>query len=336
MSGDAVSPFVGRYDELLRTLKPNYPLVLGPRTLTYGQLFDQVPRMATLFARLGMTYGDRIAIVSNRELAIIPIFLSLLRCGITAAVLNPRSSRHELAVVLAALEPSAIFADNEIIERAQLDGILNGGTYIIHIDDEKPQRSLFGNRSVSSTHSDSETLLRYPAMLQRLDPIAALPNDLPNSLVTHITFTSGTTSRPKGVELTHRAVFGSLANTDHVMGYDSGTRILKSVSDAYDIRVVAPRRRHLHAWSDNCASHPGYASRRAPTSGQHLLLSCHAPLRRSQPAVDDARAGSRPQGRFSHGGFPVCRLRRGAARFGSLGSLRKNIWDNDRQRLWLD
>ena len=59
-----------------------------------------------------------------------------------------------------------------------------------------------------------------------MEPADDLPDSLPDSTVAYILFTSGTTSRPKGVEITHRNLFAQMATFVRQYGYDPDCRLL--------------------------------------------------------------------------------------------------------------
>ena len=57
-------------------------------------------------------------------------------------------------------------------------------------------------------------------------PTKDLPRDLPESTVAYILFTSGTTSRPKGVEITHRSLAAQMETFVRHYGLDDRTRLV--------------------------------------------------------------------------------------------------------------
>lgn len=221
---EQLSAFPALYEEIRGRTKASKSFVAGRRTLTYGTLFDQVARSATLFGKLGLAPGDRAIIASDDDLATITLFLALVRTGVTAVILNPEATASELRALIDAADAKVLFMDPEIARRAGLVDRAGRGATVIEIDPAaaKP-KSILGRLSGGT---DAEGAPSFPALLEALDPAPALPDALPDSTAAYILFTSGTTSRPKGVEISHRNLFAQMATFRRQYGYDAGARLL--------------------------------------------------------------------------------------------------------------
>ena len=98
-------------------------------------------------------------------------------------------------------------------------GSANGPT-LIEVSEEE-RTSLFGRlRSGGTTGSG------YPALLKHLERRSDLPAEVPDSTVAYILFTSGTTSQPKGVEITHGNLFAQMATFVRHYGLSDKTNLL--------------------------------------------------------------------------------------------------------------
>ena len=59
-----------------------------------------------------------------------------------------------------------------------------------------------------------------------MGPTRELPTDVPEATLAYILFTSGTTSRPKGVEITHRNLAAQMETFVRQYGLDATSRLL--------------------------------------------------------------------------------------------------------------
>jgi long-chain acyl-CoA synthetase len=171
--------------------------------MTYGVAVDRIARITGLFRRLGLEPGMRVVLATHDDLAHASVFLALLQCGLTAVVLNPDARPSELSTLIGAADPRAVFADRALIERippAQLNALTaipfdpaNGSDFATWLGDEAP---------------------------------APGPGPVDSGSTAYILFTSGTTSRPKGVEISHGALFAQMTTFLRQYGFDGRTRLM--------------------------------------------------------------------------------------------------------------
>ncbi len=169
---------VALIDEPLQPAEP-----WGP--LTFAQLADRARAQAAGLDRLGIAPGERVAVVSHNSSRLLTSFFGVSGWGRILVPINFRLARAEVDYILGHSGASVLLVDPEVDEA--LAGI-------------GPER-----RYVLGTDSDAEL---YPG------GTAPVPWEADESATATINYTSGTTARPKGVQLTHRncwvnaAVFG--------------------------------------------------------------------------------------------------------------------------------
>ncbi len=170
-----------------------HPALVAPEeglVLTYTALRDQGEKLATTLQMLGLGRGDRIAMALPNGIEVITAFFGITAAAATAAPLNPAYTTEEFRFYLEDIEAKALIVPPGGGEHARLAA--PAGTVLI-------EASLTTNGRVGFAITGSSSLAR-----KRTDPT---PDDV--SLFLH---TSGTTSRPKGVPLSHANLLASAAN----------------------------------------------------------------------------------------------------------------------------
>jgi long-chain acyl-CoA synthetase len=229
-SGCTVSEVSSWFDRAERAVRPSKPFVVGPRPLTYGELCDRTRRLSRLFEEIGLRRDDRAVIATDDDSAAITIFLALLRNGVTAVVLDPQAARPELESLIRAADAKALFVDAAIVGRGGIATSKRADAALVPIDPDAAGGS-FLRRLTRALRAERPAAIEqaYPALLDALAPVARLPAEVPESTLAYILFTSGTTSQPKGVEITHRNLVAQMRTFIRQYSLDDGTRLLNAL-----------------------------------------------------------------------------------------------------------
>ena len=146
--------------------------------LTYAQLRDSAGRVASLLTSLGVTPGDRVGIMLPNVAAFPIAFYGALAAGATVVPMNPMLKNREIAYYLGDSGARVLLAWHETaVEAAK--GATGTGTQILEVD--QPDMG---------------------ALLAGIAPASAMVDHAAEDDAV-ILYTSGTTGRPKGAELTH-------------------------------------------------------------------------------------------------------------------------------------
>lgn len=169
-------------------------VVWEDQRLTFAEFFAQVDRLATqLRTRFGVRKGDRVAIAMRNQPAWLVAFVAAVASGAIVVPLNSWGQREEL---LHGLEDSG--SRVLLCDAARL-ALVEGDLEPLDL-----QAIAVGAPGQGRWVCDYEALLAEDVAL--LPPLVFQPDD---PLL--ILYTSGTTSKPKGVLSTHRAVCQALA-----------------------------------------------------------------------------------------------------------------------------
>ncbi|MGM0556446.1 MAG: class I adenylate-forming enzyme family protein [Myxococcota bacterium] len=151
----------------------------GDLELTWDEVRTRTRRLAARLLGLGISHGDRVAVLSHNRPEIIEVQLACARIGAIFTPINTRLSTSELTDVVELVEPGVIFHDGT--HTKQVDRLCKGLRRIDFDGD-----SSFGYAS----------LVELPTSIERPGHVGA---DDPAVMI----FTSGTTGTPLGAVLTH-------------------------------------------------------------------------------------------------------------------------------------
>ncbi len=148
----------------------------GVRRFTYRQFNERVNRLSNLFEKYGVQRGDRVAVLAENRIEYVEAAFAAAKSGAMLAALNWRLSADELDYCIDLAAPRFALVSPRHAERLT--------------PDHTERVLVFGDayeRALSEAGGDEP-------------PDVALPED---GLV--ILYTSGTTGRPKGAVISHRA-----------------------------------------------------------------------------------------------------------------------------------
>lgn len=178
------------------------------RTVTFRQLRRDAYNVALRLDDMGIGYGDRVAVLLPNCYEFIALYFGIALSGATAVPINNRVVEKELAGILSDAAPAALFL-NATIRNSEY------GSMVRRLAPELPNLRYY----VIDERSERADFLAFDeffAHLPDLDARIAQYKDpgLVEEDVALLAYTSGTTSHPKGVMITH----GGLVNTSYEGG----------------------------------------------------------------------------------------------------------------------
>ncbi len=151
----------------------------GLGSVTYGDLAHRAAAMAAGLDALGVGRGERVAMVSHNSARLLESFFGVTSWGRVLVPVNFRLSRDEVAYIIEHSGAKVLLVDPEVDEALA--------------DVTATHRFVLGK--------DSDTALQRP------DLAPSVWEDLDEDATATINYTSGTTARPKGVQITHRNIW---------------------------------------------------------------------------------------------------------------------------------
>jgi fatty-acyl-CoA synthase len=170
-------------------------LVYADRSWTYGELDAGVSRAAGHLLGLGLSPGDRVATVGANSDAYVLAFLGCARAGLVHVPINHALTGGELSYLLAQSGSRIALVDPELRETVEA----------VRADTALEQ--------VLTLHGGPDPVLAgwQDGVVPEID-IERSDTDLVQLL-----YTSGTTSKPKGAMMTHRALVHEYVSTVHAL-----------------------------------------------------------------------------------------------------------------------
>jgi fatty-acyl-CoA synthase len=185
--------------EFARRTRKLYPdreaVVDGVLRFTYREFFERCDRWSNALLALGVTPGDRVAYISTNTHAMLESFYAVPQIGAICVPVNYRLTPDDFVYLINHSGARVVCAHADFLEA--VDGIR----------DQLPNVTAFVALEGSKAGwFDYETLLTNASTTSH--PVRVNESDLIS-----INYTSGTTSRPKGVMITHRNAYLNVVGT---------------------------------------------------------------------------------------------------------------------------
>jgi fatty-acyl-CoA synthase len=161
-------------------------VVDGATRRTYGQFFDRCDRWSAALQALGVRRGDRVAYISPNTAAQLESYYAVPQIGAVLVPINFRLASEEFQYLITHSGATVVCADADYLEA---------------VDQIRP--ALTDVRYFVALTGDRDGWIDYEDLLAASIAEPERPAIDERDLLT-INYTSGTTSRPKGVMITHR------------------------------------------------------------------------------------------------------------------------------------
>jgi len=185
--------------EFARRTRKLYPereaVVDGELRLTYEQFFSRCDRWSAALQTLGVTQGDRVAYIAPNTHAQLESFYAVPQIGAVLVPINYRLTAGDFVYLINHSGSKIVCAHSD---------------YLDAIDEVRSQ--LHAVVAFVALEGGKQGWLDYETVLTNSPTEFTRPDIQENDLLT-INYTSGTTSRPKGVMITHRNAYINVVGT---------------------------------------------------------------------------------------------------------------------------
>ncbi|MEO6594939.1 MAG: MupA/Atu3671 family FMN-dependent luciferase-like monooxygenase, partial [Planctomycetota bacterium] len=194
-----------QFADVARRMPQRAALKVGKDSLTYGELLQDVERLAGWLRGRGVGVGDRVGICTQRGFGMVTAVLATLRCGAAYVPLDPSYPRERLQFMAGDAELAALVSDRQ---------------------------------SLPSAPTAACPRILLDADAEAIGTADVLSDDVvTGEELAYLIYTSGSTGRPKGVMVRHRNVTNFFVGMDRVLGTEPGVW-LAVTSLSFDISVL--------------------------------------------------------------------------------------------------
>ena len=199
MTNDLYPTLVGNLLSKRAELTPDRVALLDANSgtgYTYGELNARANRLAHAMLALGVTRGDRVAILAQNNIAYVDLLYGLAKIGAVLAPLNWRLTARELVYIAADSRPKVMICGPEY--SGVLAELCRGVDFPVILGLEGAQ--------VNGAQA-------YEALVAAADAAEPPRPPVGGEDICCLLYTSGTTGRPKGAMLPHRQIVWNCINT---------------------------------------------------------------------------------------------------------------------------
>ena len=177
-------------DRAVRIYPDKLAIVDGDRRYTYRKFNERVDRLSNALLDLGLRQGDRVCMLSPNSHFYLESFYAAAQTGIILVPLNYR----------------LVAADHEyILNHSGVTAVLVDWEYTAVVDEIRDQLPQVKHWIVAQDDGEpSEGWTSWNTLVEAASPEKPAMPEIGENDTFSINYTSGTTSRPKGVVMTHR------------------------------------------------------------------------------------------------------------------------------------
>ncbi|WP_102028148.1 long-chain-fatty-acid--CoA ligase [Salirhabdus sp. Marseille-P4669] len=169
------------------------------KEFTYQQFGERIDQLSKALRKAGIQEGDHVAVMLPNTHYMLECFYGIAQIGAAMVPLNYRLAAHDLEYIINHSDAKLLIVDAQFTN--PIEEISDKLTKI--------------NKYVVVAVDDQETSLQsedYEAFIENTSEVPLPEVEIDENQLLTVNYTSGTTSKPKGVMLTHRANYLNAAN----------------------------------------------------------------------------------------------------------------------------
>lgn len=231
----------------------------GANTYTYGDVASQIERFHILFEKCGINKGDKIALCARSSAEWCIAYFAIVTYDAVAVPLLADFLPQNVADLTRISDSRILLVDTPILNGLKRDGVLQqfesfeSFCGLVNIIGLKIEVDCLGSKSDMSSEIEKSFAARFP---RGVDPKRIDYTKSNLDAVAVISYTSGTSSSPKGVILPARAISANLEYARMKMAANPGDTILSILplahifGQAFDFIFPFSKGCHIYIFTD--------------------------------------------------------------------------------------
>ena len=185
-------------------------LSVGVEALTYQELADRVSSLSSSLRGLGVQPESLVALYLNRSVEMVVALLAVMQAGAAYIPLDPGYPKERLGWILEDAKPIVLLTVSGLVSTLPLCQ-----TNVLRLDE------------------DTDELERAARFGEKLPEVSLFGQNL-----AYVIFTSGSSGRPKGVQVSHQALLNFLIAMRDCPGLDATSTLLAVTTISFDIAAL--------------------------------------------------------------------------------------------------
>jgi long-chain acyl-CoA synthetase len=204
--------------------KKDFAVLENGNTITYDNLVTCIGKLSVFFNGLGLKPNDKILVSTTDIQSLVELTIGAYRFGLTVVLLDNNAKLIRAQSIIKSCKPHAFFVDSNLKTAWE---ITKPNCIEIHRDSQAKKKLLqkvFAKKIVETANQTNSST--YPNCLQTLPTTPMYPDTIDPKSIAYIMYTSGSTSDPKGVAISHYNLFSHLETLQKVYEMNDTSAIL--------------------------------------------------------------------------------------------------------------